>query len=511
MASTQDLSAAGMAPGSGDASGFWRFSWPLSMALLAYLYLVSNAGTLLRDGDTYWHVAAGRWILGHGVIPATDPFSHTMPAATWTAHEWLSEIVLASAHHWGGWTLVVAVAASAFALAVALLTRALLRWLEPVYAVLFAALALFMSAGHALARPHMLAMPLMVAWTVGLITARDEERAPSPWLLLVMLAWANLHGGFTLGLVLGGAFALEALLAAHAQGRARAALRSWGLFLALALAASLVTPHGGQGLRYTWEVMVEGSYALKYIGEWQSPNFQVFQPMALWLLAGLALTLHQGLKLPPVRLLVLLGLLYLALKHARNIELLGQLAPLVLAAPFAAQWQARRGAKPQMEDADRLFLKLARPAGAGAILAGALVGAGIPLWQAQYRPLVLPDSVVPAAALRAAAQAGADRGRVLNHYDWGGYLIYSGIPAFIDGRADMYGDDFLKDYVEATQLSRPGGFEKLIARYGVTWTLLRPGTPAIALLDRLPGWRRLHTDDTAVIHVRTGNLEELKR
>src|SRR5712691_7746984 len=36
----------------------------------------------------------------------------------------------------------------------------------------------------------------------------------------------------------------------------------------------------------------------------------------------------------------------------------------------------------------------------------------------------------------------------------------------------------------------------------IAWTLLEPSRPAVWLLDRLPGWRRLYADEVAVVHVR---------
>ena len=71
-----------------------------------------------------------------------------MPGAAWTAQEWLSEVILALAHQAGGWTAVVALTTLAFAATIALLTRALLRSLEPIYALLFAGLGVVMTAGH---------------------------------------------------------------------------------------------------------------------------------------------------------------------------------------------------------------------------------------------------------------------------------------------------------------------------------------------------------------------------
>lgn len=487
----------------GESSASWRFSWPLLAGLLTFVYLMSNGRYMLRDGDTFWHIAIGRWMIENGAIPDSDPLSHTMRGTPWIAHEWLSQLVLTFAHAAGGWTWTVAVCAAAFAIAIGLLARALLRWLEPVYVVLFAALAVFMTAGHALARPHMLAMPLLVAWVVELVRARDEGRSPRLMVLPLMTLWANAHGGFTLGIALACAFAFEAVLdLRHDRARMLQAARAWGLFILLAVAFALVTPHGPKSLWLTWQVLMQFTYALDYIGEWQSPNFHIFQPLELWLLAGMALVLTQGLKLPFVRLVLVLGLLHLSLKHNRYIELLGVIGPLVFAAPLGAQWRERREGKPQLEAADALFERLAQPAG---VLAVALVTAlclALPTWIGRTKPLDFGADIAPVKAVEAARKAGLN-GPVLNAYGWGGYLAFAGIPPFIDGRSEMYGDAFLKQYREALSLADSTAYTQLVDKHRIAWTVLSPGTPAIALMDHLPGWRRVYADNDAVVHART--------
>lgn len=484
----------------------WLFSWPLLTGLATYLYAFFHSDKLLRDGDTFWHIAAGKWILQHGVVPTQDPFSHTARGATWTAQEWLSEVIMATLHDTGGWTWIVALTALAFAVTIALLTRALLTTLEPIYAVMFAVFAVAMTAGHLLARPHILAMPLMMIWTIGLVRAADAGRAPSLWLLPVMTLWANLHGQFTLGLALACVFALEALLAAWSQRHVASAVKSWGFFLSLAVASALLTPHGTQGILYTWQMFANSSYAMDVIGEWRSPDFHIFQPLEIWLLGGLMLCMYQGLRLPPVRLLLLVGLIHLSLKYARSIELLGLLAPVFLASPLAAQWRNAKQGKRQLESVDGFFLKLAGPAGHGALLVALAMVLAVPLWISRVHPIDPPELAGPAQAVQAARKAGLD-GQVLNTYDWGGYLIYTGIPPFVDGRGEMYGDIFLKEYGEALGLSTPHGLEKVLEKYQVQWTLLMPGTPAVALLDHLPGWRRTYTDKIAVVHARSSTKD----
>lgn len=480
----------------------WLFSLPLLIAALAYVSAFRFDNYLLRDGDTYSHVTTGRWILENGVVPTQDPFSHTMRGTAWTAFEWLSEVILAVAHQLGGLTGLVALTAFAFAVTIALLTRALLRWLEPIYAIMFAVLAVSMTATHVLARPHMLAMPIMLMWTIGLVRAREANRAPSLWLLPLMTVWANLHGGFVLGIALALAFALEALLAARRQARLASTAQSWGIFLVFAVGSALLTPHWTRGFAVTWQILFQDTYALGRIGEWKSPNFHNPEPLELWLLGGLAVVLHQGLRLPPVRLLLLLGLIHLSLKHVRHIELLGLLAPLFLASPLAAQWRQRQQAKPQLECADRCLSKLAQPAGRGAVAVSLAALLALPLWIARSRPIAIPEPTAPQAAIQAAQNAGLSNGRVLNAYQWGGYLIYIGVPPFIDGRSEVYRDAFIKDYVNAVELQTTNGLEKLLDKYKVTWTLLPPGLPAVALLDRLPEWHRVYADKTAVVHAK---------
>lgn len=480
----------------------WLFSWPLIAALYSYVFFLSRGQDALLDGDTYSHIAIGKWILEHGVVPTQDAFSHTVRGTEWTAFEWLSQVALALIYQWVGWTGLVAVTALALALTVALMMRFLLKSLEPIYAILFVGAAISMTAAHVLARPHMLAMPLLMVWTIELVRAAEERRTPTLWLLPLMTLWANLHGGFTLGIALVVVFAFEAAWAAKREAGFAVTLRGWIIFFALAIAFSLMTPHGFQAYWVTWQVMFQDSYALSHIGEWLPPNFHVMQPLELWLLGALAVVLSQGLRLPPVRLLLLLGLIHLSLKHMRYAELLGQLAPLFLATPLAQQWRQRRSDSRQLQKADRLFARLALPAGHGATAIGVALLLAIPLWMAQVRPIVPPATIAPVAAIGAAQKAGLN-GPVLNAYEWGGYLMFVGAAPFIDGRSDLYRDAFIERYITAIGLRSDRGLETLLEERKVEWTLLPPSLPAVALLDRLPGWTRVYEDKVAVVHART--------
>ena len=245
-------------------------SWPLLIALLALLCVLGvERIDVLADPDTYLHLGAGRWMLAHGAVPATDPFSHSLPGAPWLAHEWLAELMLTGAYQWAGWTGLGALVALTFAATLAYLMRFLLARMEPVHAVFFTMYAACMLAAHLLARPHALAWPLLALWVGTLVQALEQHRPPPWWLLGVMVLWANLHGSFMLGIALGSGLALEATLYPPPDQRRAGAWR-WWCFMALAAGAAMATPAGWQGLWFPLH-LVRMSVALDLIGEWRSP------------------------------------------------------------------------------------------------------------------------------------------------------------------------------------------------------------------------------------------------
>ena len=460
---------------------------PLAVAALAFVILTSAGAKLLNDPDSYWHIVTGEWIFEHG-FPTTDPFSFTYAGKPWIAKEWLSQTLYALAYRSGGWTGVVALAAAAFAASFAVVARALERHLSPVAIASFLCAAFMLAASHALARPHLLVMPVMVLWTAGLVRALDRDGGPPFLILPLMVLWANLHGSFLLGILLAGAAGLEAIVAAPRAERLRRVLQ-WGLFGLAVLAASCLTPYGVGTVFAALKVLTLGDL-LPLVSEFQPPDFSKPHPLEFVLLAAIGLAAWKGFKLPPVRILVLLGLIHLALSGQRYGETLGLLAPLYLAAPLARQFAA-----------DRRVVGLDRRSAVAGLLA--LLIAGVATWNLTRLAPTPAASVTPAAAVAAIKSAGLKR--VLNDYDFGGYMIWAGLPTFVDGRAELYGERFLLRYRGAVLLADLERLIRLLDEYQIDATLLSPRLPAVAWFDREPGWKRLYADDVAVVHVRTGS------
>lgn len=456
---------------------------PFLVAGAGYVLLLLAGDKLLNDADTWWHIASGNWILANG-FPHADPFSFTFAGKPLIAKEWLSQVAYAEAFRIAGWTGVVVLAAAAIALAFGLLTHALRASLTGLPAVAMVAVAFMLVAPHATARPHALALPLLVAWAAGLARAADRQKAPPYALLLLMVAWANLHAGFTFGILLVGAFGLDAIVAAPSAGRRRLAI-AWVRFGLLTVVAACITPYGPQSMLLTAKVLGLGP-ALSVIGEWRPADFATVGPLELALVAGIGFALWRGVTLPPVRILILLGLVHMALSADRNAELMGLVGPLVVAGPLARQFPLLRAGQSAPS-----FI-------GGAVLAVLAVPVTALLtFLVPYQP---SPANAPTAAL--AALKGTNAAHILNDYNFGGYLIAAGTPTFIDGRTELFGADFLLRYTRDMQLEDIPDLLKLLDDQKIDATLLMPSTPANAFLDRDPGWKRLYGDDTAVVHVR---------
>lgn len=471
-------------------------SWPMLLGASAFL-LALVSGAIQIDPDAYWHIIAGRWIFSHGYVPAYDMFSFTRHGAPWVAQEWGAELLFAFVHGLAGWAGLTVLAALSFALAIAYLTRFLVARMEPLHAVLLGVLAGCMMSYYMLVRPHELVWPLTAVWMGVLIESREAGRAPPWWLLVVMLAWVNLHGSFILGLGLVVMIALEAVV--DAKERWRVVGRCWGGFVAAAFGCALLNPRGWHLLVFPFHLL--GMHVLRQLVDWQPTNLARHPVMGVWLVVILGFAFSGKIRLSPVRAVTLVGLIYFALEYARNVSLLGLIAPFLIAAPLAAQWRRmpKRGRGLQaLEMAFRALHGPGRLAAWCATVAVAGVLGIVAVTAGQPRPL---EFCTPRAALNVLLSS-RPKARIFNDANFGGYLIFHGIPVFVDPRVDVYGDTFLRQYYDAIELNPGGDISALLDRYRINAILIGPEWPVVRLLDRSPQWRRVYADKVAVVYLR---------
>ena len=469
-----------------------RWWLPFIFGGVEYLGLIRQGNSLLVDPDTYWHLAVGQWIVDHRAFPHADPFSLTMVGTPWIPNEWLSEILYLAVFKLAGWAGPVILAALAAGTAFFLLTRLLLRVLPPIPVSIMVGCSMVLTRIHLLARPHVLVLPVMVLWANAMVEAAEQQRRPSLIYVALMCLWANLHGSFTLGLVLILPFAAEALWTADRSARGRLAFE-WLRFGLLALAAACITPYGPESILVTFRLFGLG-HVLSYIDEWQPQDFSMFNPFEVLLLAGIAYVLYSGFKLPPLRIVLLLAVIHETLAHQRYVDVMAMVAPFFVARPLAQHLSQR----PRPNDLSTTASTRRRSIAFAAALFGLSV---FVVKMTDFRPVFTPSTALEKIK-------DAKSSRIFNDYVFGGYLIYMGIPPFIDGRAELYGAEYIARYRSAVW--NVSDLIRLLDEYQITATLLTPTTPAVGLLDRMEGWERVYADDVAVVHLRRGNTDNPK-
>ncbi|MCC0808338.1 hypothetical protein FPV16_19345 [Methylobacterium sp. W2] len=454
--------------------------------LVVVLTLSIRAGQLLNDPDSQWHLAIGRWIVTHGAVPWTDLFSHTFAGSPWIAKEWASQVLFYGAYALAGWWGVCMLTILVVAGSLAGLHLWLQRHVSPIAALTTVTAVFVVLAPHLLARPHILTVPILLVWMTGLVAALERGRAPSFWLIPVMVAWANLHGSYPIGLVIAGILAGEGVFSGPRSEWIGRASR-WARFLALATVASCLTPYGYAPFLVNLGLFNSGE-SLPFIKEWQPLDLDGAGVVALALLIGsIALLLAKPRKtLFRLGVVTLLGVTMI--RHARFADLFVLAAPILVAGPAMARFPTLR-AGTAVAASHRLGLAVLACAVA-AIATAAVVSP---------RP---SEAMTPQAALDAARARGLT-GPVYNDYDFGGFLIRSGVPTFIDGRSDqLFLGGFMNGLDRVLAASEPDRFADLLAHHRVTWALVRREGRSADHLRRLEGWRLLHEDETAsVFHV----------
>ena len=454
-----------------------RSAFPIAAAAIAFSLAVGFASS---DPDLYWHLASGRWMLDHREILRTDVFSTTIAGRPYALGEWLGEIVLALAFAAGSWPGLVLLRSALVGVAAFCAARISRRGGASVgAAALVLAVGFLATRSRWTDRPALFTFVLFPVVLELLFAARAGSRRALLAIPPLLLLWANLHGGYVIGLGLIGAFAVEGLLLR------RPGARSLLLVLAISALATFADPE-------TFGLGGAAGHALappRFIREEAAPDVleasgAVF---ALFLAGALGVALARGAALLDV--LLLAPLLWLALSGQRHLAFY-----LIAALPLLARGLTDPLGRAGRWVSRRLAARPRPPAGTPALVTAALVVAA--LASAAGVPAGPDERAYPVGALPALA---AGSGVLLNEYDWGGFLILRapGRPVFIDGRLFPFVSAGVLDaYREAVEL-RPG-WRAVLDRYAVREVLLRPDRPLAAAL-REDGWQVRAEDPTFVL------------
>ncbi len=478
----------------------------LSLSLLAYSVLLVAGPFVLQDADTLLHVHTGQWILEHARVPTVDFYSYTAAGKPWLSTEWLGEVIYAVAFNLAGWRGVAIVGIAACAAIVGILCFYLLQHLRFTIAVGWAVAAAAATSPHFIARPHILSYVILAIWIINLIDAYDDEKPDIPRLVILaplMILWANIHGSFTFGLTLLYIFTAFCLYNYFLQ-RDYAKCRRLAIVAGTVTLCSFLTPYGMLPILMTTK-LVSMRFATSYIIEWQTPNFQQSLYRPIYLVGILSAIAGFGIRLRGARLAVYALITFTGLRYIRGLLMFFFVVPIVLARPAGASaWflapqllRTKSGEGEESSDPILAFLQKRSIAMVAAFGVLATVVTVSTWWRDDIIP---PKENTPEAALNFVRSKNIT-GNVFNDYQFGGYLIWSGVPTFIDGRAELFGDDFVRQYAETVMVADLKKALTVLDDYKVNWVILTPTEPLSKAITTGP-WDEIYSDKYAVVFVR---------
>ena len=463
------------------------------------LYFAVHAALPLSDPDTPWHLATGDYILTHHKIPTTDPFSWSMHGQPWVTQEWLFEVVLAwLANHLGFagvWGLVVFLHTVTVLVVYRLVST--LSQGNRVFAAIAAIIAVAAGIAFWVVRPQLVSYTMFAVFLLIL----ERVRSGRVWLLvlvpLLILIWANAHASVSIGILM---LIFEVVVSfVPTIGRLERhelsnRTRLWLLVTAVvSVGFGLLNPNGYH--EFTYALLSNNTLMTSSINEWHSPNFHssYYKYGVIPFLAGvLVIVIARRREIPLKYILYFGGCFALTLVYQRFMPYLAIAgAPLI---GFATYDWARVLTAPSRFFRYVCFIAL--------LAEVAEFGLKMPSVKGTVASHMDPGAY-PVAAVNYLIQHHIP-GPLLNAYDYGGYLIYRGVPTFVDGRTDIFlRSSVFADYMDLQNLAWDA--PQLLAKYNFQSALLPPGYALTVYLSNNPNWTLVYSDGNADIFVKNAS------
>ncbi len=487
--------------------------------IIVFVAIFAMAARIPTDTDSWWHLQAGRWIVENQAIPTTDPFSHTRLGERWIDHGWLAQAVIFLFWDWLGYAGLVLLLASLVTIAFYfawLQCRDANLWLQAFILVVAAVASGIIWA----VRPQMVSF-LLTSVVAYILYRYKHNGRYIVWLLpIIMLAWVNIHGGFAIGFILMVAYLFgetanwiihrgqSAAVSPERDELKAMELRQIGLLALVMVICFLLLPLNPNGIEmwsYPFRTVNIGILQ-DFIVEWQSPNFhEVYLHPFIWLLLAALTSFGLAGRRADFTDLTLVALLaYMSLMAVRNVPLFALITAPVIAryATFAlTRWLGlqKAGAQKWSQRKPALVVNWVLLL---VVLLLALVRASEPVTVAaneEFQAEELPKGAVDYLL------AERPLGPIFNDYNWGGYLIWRvpEYPVYVDGRTDLYDDEFLTDYLHIDMAHE--AWQETLDKDGVNLAVISVYSPLAKAMTAAENWQILYQDDMALIFSRSSS------
>lgn len=461
----------------------------------------------VQDPDFWWHVRTGRWILENGRLPSQDLYTFTAAGHPWLDHEYLTEIVMWLLFKNGGFLAISVLFAALTYAAFVLIYRTADSGRRP-YVIPGLAIALAAIAGAPIwgPRPQMITfffVCLQLYWLRGYLAGRSRAINYFP---LVLILWANLHGGFVVAFAFFGiaiASELVGLILDPSNPAHPARLKTLAKVTVVSLAAVLATPHGLSVYLNPLETLTSTAQRANIV-EWFSPNFHETFLLPYLAMVLLVIVLFAIRRPSAYDLLLTVATLALSLESVRHIALFIAAVTPILIAHLSETWteeSTRRGMRLPRADPSPLFAAVTVVA--LLVIAGATGVRVFNQLSQQQAQIAKQYPVAAADFLQRHPELGT---RMFNSYGWGGYLVYRFYPdpnrrVYAFGEASVLGDRVINDYQEIAVLRT--NWATQLQKDGVDLVIFNNQEALPNVLSYEPTvWEKVYEDPEAVIYVR---------
>lgn len=487
-------------------ASLFRYSPALILIAIAIADLIR-----FSDPDLWGHVRFGQAMLREGHIVWRDPYSYSAPGHLWLNHEWLSELVMGALYNHLNVFGLKLMKLGCAALIVVFVAAAESETGAPTliqFAILITATVTI--APQIQFRPQVFTFALLAALIY--LLARDAYgRGARLWLAVPMLAvWANLHGGFILGIATLAIYTAVSTVQDIVDRRGAARALRLGGFTALAILATLATPYGIG----TWRAVLHAlfdPYTRIVILDWQplasglkNLSSEALSAIYLELAVLLMATMLFSYILTPTKddlpLVVIAAVMSVAAFIAvRNlpVAVIAICTPLARHLPLALErrWPAIRDDAGAARPASRLNQ---------AILAMLAI---VIFWRSDlFSNQLTSIDPYPVSACAFMKDHGL-KGNVLALFGWGEYLIWHFAPdskVFMDGRYDTVYPRHVLEVFFVFNYNQPGA-EIAITKYPTDYVLIAPDIGARKFMDSRKDWRLVYSDDWARLYARANS------
>lgn len=388
--------------------------------------------TKIWDMDFWWHIASGKFIVESLSLPDKDPFSvYTVTgpqSATVLKAQWLGQVILFLVFNTFGSDGIILFKASVLTICLLIIyLRSTSLGSNPAYTIIVVFLSGMTALNFTGERPQLLSF--LFASVVFLLLDNFKITNRTFWIYsipIVILLWANSHGGVVLGSVLLLLYVIGDTIEWKLNTNRNQIKKSFLIFIGISIVLTLITPSGIS--KYVYVLQGQGSELQKRTSEYISPiiSLKYSANILLYYWVFLLITvfaLYQLVKDREIhKSIIVCVLAIISLTAFRYIPFF-----LFIASPYIALAISKlfKNIKLNQTLINIIVISISILVLISGIHSGKVFHRGI------------NDTKFPEDAVNFIKQNGI-KGKMFNSMNWGGYILwylYPDVPIFIDGRA----------------------------------------------------------------------------